>query len=109
MEYNVALTAGFKELLRRVQLEDTGDLLNSVQVFVAVDSKLNVKIDVRSLDYLKYHIEKKKLPEKFAALPIFEAVVSKLLEQPLLVASQKFIETGATLPTPSIDLYFNGI
>jgi hypothetical protein len=104
---NIKLTNFFKELIIKEDLINTGNLLNSVKVFIEY-KEYEINVNIIGKNYLKYLDAKYKLVDKFINSDIFnEEIAYILLENSLKEIINIIDNNNYNIIEPKINLFIN--
>jgi hypothetical protein len=75
---NTLLRDGFKEIIIREGLVDTGRLRDSISVNVSLNGPV-LSVNIEAEDYVKYYLSDRKLVEQWSNLEVVKAELERLM------------------------------
>jgi hypothetical protein len=111
MDYNQNLTLSMQDVIRHHDLIDTGKLLNSINVYTDLDG-LNITIDVKSEDYIKYHLEKYNIVGTLENMTSFKKEIENILSQQYTEILDNLFNNNEDVDfdmDPTITILINGL
>lgn len=103
---NPILTAAMKKTITDLRLIDTGALLASAEVFVNTTGNRLI-LDVRSEDYIKYHIYSRQITKTFTNQPGVNPEINRILIPVIEKSVEKAITQGTPYEKPEIYITYN--
>lgn len=87
------LTNSFKDIIRDNGLIDTGELIDSIRVFVSVQNSI-MTIRLGGADHLKYLIEPFRLLEQWSSSSRFNTIVEDIIQSLIETEMENILQGG---------------
>jgi len=106
MVLNTKLTSAMKNTITQLRLIDTGALLASAEVYVN-DTGTSLILEVRSEDYIKYHVYSSQITEIFLTQTGVNDEINVFLIPQIEKAIQKTLDGQEAYLAPELYITYN--